>query len=179
MKPEPLLHTAPPLAEALVQVLEQAPSGLVGLMGRPSLVSRLEQAGRVVELLQPASHGFVPEGAPLAALLLVGQVKRLPSDRVRGVLKTWALRLRPSGLLVTAEPGAEGRVGGWLFGLGRKLRGRGALPPWSLTSLMLDLGVAPVRQVWPQGVGAWVLTWGPLVPLALRKQPLDGSEGTS
>ena len=179
MKPEPLLHTAPPLAEALVQVIEHAPLGPVGLMGRPGLAGRLEQAGRAVELLDSTSDGPLPEGVPLAALVLVGQVKRLPSGRVRGLLATWASRLRTSGLLVTAEPGAEGRVGGWLLGLGRKLRGRGALPPWSLTALMLDLGVAPVRQVWPQGVGAWVLTWGPVVSLALGKQPLDGSEGTS
>ncbi len=173
MKPEPVLHQAPPLAEALIQVLEHAPAGPLGFMGRPGLIGRLEQTGRVLEPLDE-SWTPGPEGlGRLAALVVVGQIKRLSSDRVRDVLSTWADGLMPGGLLVTAEMGAEGRVGSWLLGLGRRVRGRGAMAPWALTSLLLDVGIAPVHQVWPQGVGAWVLTWGAIHRLALRKQPVS------
>ncbi len=168
---------APPLGEAVMEVIDRAAPGFVGVVGRPALARQIQQGGRPVEALDPSEPGAIAEGPPLSALVLVSQVGRLAEDQAPALLSSWMRRIGPQGLLVTAELGAEGRVGGWLLGLSRKLRHKGALPAWSLTALLLELGVAPVHQVWPQGVGSWVLTWGAVRPLAAGKHGLPNGQG--
>jgi SAM-dependent methyltransferase len=109
---------------------------------------------------------FAPNS--LEAVVAVSVLGGLPKGRaVPDVIRSWIRVVRPLGTLAVGEMAAEGWAGRMLLKLTRRIKGRvDALEPARLCALLLEAGVRRIRQVWPQGVGSYVVTCGRVGPLA-------------
>ncbi len=165
MRPEPRARTAPGLDRAIQTILKERGISKVCVLGRPKLARLLTAEG-----LQVLGADSEPGGA-VEAVVAVGELTRVRPEDVRKVLDRLTALLVPEGLLLVAELAAEGSVGRRVLGLLRGLRHRAAPAPEALCQFLLEAGLRPVEQVWPQGVASWVLTYGHLAPLrALRTE---------
>lgn len=198
MKREPRLVTAPPLQVALEELIEASPGGWVGVMGSSRVAFKLAEGGRdvvvfatshsearsaVTKAQQTASEGRVevvvcgvyPLPVParrLEAFFALGVFGAHRLKRVDPVLAAWSRAVRPGGVLAVAELAGEGWFGRMMLRLARRVRGRPTqLDPTHLCAKVLAAGTTEVRQVWPQGIGAWVLTHGKRSPLQELMEP--------
>ena len=109
---------------------------------------------------------FAPHS--LEAVVAVSVLGGLRKGKVvADVIRSWSRVVRPLGTLAVGEIAAEGWAGRMLLKLTRRIKGRvDALEPARLCVLLLEAGVRRIRQVWPQGVGSYVVTCGRVGPLS-------------
>lgn len=108
---------------------------------------------------RPEILPFLPHSLDvLFAVSILGSHK-IPN--ISETVATWQRSVRPGGLFAIAELAGEGRVGRFMLRLARRIRGRPKnLEPADLCGLLLGAGVGEINQVWPQGIGSWMLTYG-------------------
>jgi hypothetical protein len=191
MKTTPPVHTTAQLSTFLGELLsaERAP---IGVLQSPRLAKKLAQIGRPVislsagKLRTQALESWSERGdsqspltpliaSPLAAplghrrlsaIVAVGVFGSHRVSDIDAVLCQWRSVLQPNGVLAVAELAGESRLGRVLLRWSRWMRRRPtALDPADLCRSLLTAGVKPVHQVWPQGLGSWVLTFGRVAPL--------------
>lgn len=121
---------------------------------------------------------FAPRS--LKAVVAVSVLGGLEKGKVvPDVIRSWSRAVRPLGTLAVGEMAAEGWAGRMLLKLTRRIKGRvDALEPARLCALLLDAGVRRIRQVWPQGVGSYVVTCGRVGSLSDLKGPVEVSQYT-
>jgi pimeloyl-ACP methyl ester carboxylesterase len=111
----------------------------------------------------------------VVAVSVLGGLKK--GKAVPDVIRSWSRAVRPLGTILVGELAAEGWAGRMLLKLTRKIKGRvDALEPARLCALLLDAGVRRIRQVWPQGVGSYVVTCGRVGSLSDLKSPVEVSQ---
>lgn len=186
--------SAPALPTALSHLLEGLPGGgKVGVMGSPRVAAKLAEEGHHVVAFTTSSTkaksldnkgGKVSEGElsgiscevdaipvppkSFKAFFAVGVFGSHRVSHVGAVTRVWSSKVCAGGVLAVAELAGESWLGRLMMRMARRLRGRPTkLDPTDLCSLVLGAGLKEVHQVWPQGLGAWVLTYG-------RRGVLDG-----
>jgi hypothetical protein len=171
MRSSPPIHTAPPLFSFLGDLISTG-QGPVAVLGSPRLARRLGDGA--TSIISHESADLAAEPGSLGGLIAVGMLGSHRIDDVTELVARWARTVRPGGLLAVAELAGESWAGNLVLRLSRKLRRKPtALDPTDLCRHLLAAGARPVNQVWPQGLGSWVLTFGWIAPLAHLKARCD------
>ncbi len=190
MKKEPEIMVAPALGVALGNLLDDPSRCRVGVMGNTRIALKLASEGYSVlcpvfdrsetrslnikssDMGETRQSGNIksvfcrPTELPLEPFRLDAffAIGVLGGQRIRNVgttVESWSRTIRPGGVMAIAELAGEGFLGRFMLRLARRLRGRPTnLEPSDLCGLLLQAGTKDVHQVWPQGIGAWVLTHG-------------------
>jgi len=108
---------------------------------------------------RPETLPFLPHSLDILFAVSVLGSHKIP--HISETIASWKRTIRPGGLFAIAELAGEGRVGRFMLRLARRIRGRPKnLEPADLCGLLLRAGVGEINQVWPQGIGSWMLTYG-------------------
>jgi len=139
------------------------------LGGRPRIAEKLAEVGLDLMSTKDDVAGM-GSGEPFDAIVAISQLGRAKPDRAGETIRSWVAALRPGGTLAMAELAAEGGTGSLAMKLAHILRGKAFMDPAEQCGLLLQAGIRNVRQVWPQGVGSWVLSHGVKAVLAQMRQ---------
>lgn len=128
----------------------------------------------ILQTRQGPPEQTLPLTHDLGALVSVGTLSRLESDvPLSHAVRALGSTVTCGGLLLMAELSAEGSLGRILLRFGRIFRSRVlGLDPADVCAAMLTGGIRPVRQIWPQGVKSYVVTYGPMGPFGAGAENL-------
>ncbi|MCD6499253.1 MAG: hypothetical protein J7M25_13255 [Deltaproteobacteria bacterium] len=166
MKRQLPLHMTPALIPSLQQLAQKLHWRRVLLLGgRRRVVDKLNEMDLDVVWNDP--HESNIRVAPtFDAIVAISQIGGVRPTQAHDMVRSWVALLHPGGTLALAELAAEGDTGSLAMKLARRLRGKAFMDPADQCSLLLHAGIRDIHQVWPQGVGSWVLSHGVKAALA-------------